>query len=57
MDERTVYLYARHNGLGDGNATEFVTWFFDNRQAAVELGQQPMELTEAFAMWDGVRNA
>lgn len=30
MDERTVYLFARHNGLGDQAAAEFVAWFFDH---------------------------
>lgn len=28
MDERTVYLYARHNGLNDDTAARFVNWFY-----------------------------
>lgn len=35
MDERTVYLFARHNGLGDQAAAEFVVWYFEHEQGTL----------------------
>lgn len=57
MDERTVYLYARHNGMDDDEAARFVDWFFDNRRMADELGEQPFDLTDALPVWNATADA
>lgn len=32
MDERTVYLYARHQNMDDEEAAMFVDWYYANMQ-------------------------
>lgn len=45
MDERTVYLYARHNGANDKSASEFVDWFYASKYDSHELNT-------AFLVWN-----